>query len=107
MRVGSDGAKWVDTLRGCERIDLSYSDLGDVQRMLSGGQLRHVHGQMIDALCQLAETGSAEYLGVGVTRIDRGIFRLSWLDYELIAEGALEALLACEQGLSEPRRAAE
>lgn len=55
--------KWIEGMRGDKALDLTLSDLAEVQKMLVDGDLLHIDGPRIRALDDLATEGKAEYLG--------------------------------------------
>lgn len=103
-------AKWIDNLRG-RNLDLSHQELGDVQKLISAGELVHIEGALVTALADLADAGRAEYLGFTITRgrpregSDWPVYHISE-DGKMIAseEGAIGALLECQRRDEKRRR---
>lgn len=87
--------KWIEGMRGDKALDLTLSDLAEVQKMLVDGDLLHIDGPRIRALDDLATEGKAEYLGCEIIG-EGGRFTVHADCGSCVEEGALSAIIACE-----------
>lgn len=86
---------WIESLHGDRHKDVTLAEARAVVQMIKDGDLRHIDGDFITALADLAAGADAEYLGVTISR-DGGHFTLRDGGEVARATDAIEALFMCE-----------